>query len=177
MLKICNFLYHFRTMSFRYLAIYFMQCQRPKKGPFNHNGRQHFFSTVHIQFTNGCCNNFYFKNKAFESFKLVIPNLSKQRVYLSVTTYAIWNEYKTIVALISPLNVRAYPHQKKSCLFRQMFCHHQHFTRADGLPRPEKFCPKQTNLQRHRQQNLSRIKPRQNQQHKQNCVKLVNHVS
>ena len=77
----------------------------PKNGPFNHDSRQHFFSTVHIQFTNGCCTNFYFKNNAFEFFKRVISNLSKQRVYLSVKKYAIWNEYKRIVALISHLNV------------------------------------------------------------------------
>ena len=59
-------------------------------------------------------------------------------------------------------------------LFTQIFCHCQRFTSADGLSRPDKFCPKQTNLQTHRRQNLSRVKLRQS---KQNCVKLVTHLS
>ena len=37
--------------------------------------------------------------KALDSFMEVTMNLSKQRVYLSVRTYAICNEYKRIVAL------------------------------------------------------------------------------
>ena len=50
---------------------------------------------------------------------------------------------------------KAYPHWKKSCLLRQIFCHHQHFTSADGLSQLDKFWPKLANLQTDRRQNLS----------------------
>ena len=30
-------------------------------------------------------------------------------------------------------NYGAFPHLQQNCLFRQIFCHHQHFTSADGF--------------------------------------------
>ena len=44
----------------------------------------------------------------------------------------------------------------KVVCFRHIFCHHQHFTSADGMSPLEKFWPKRTNLQTHCRQNLSK---------------------
>ena len=63
------------------------------------------------------------------------------------------------------------------CLFRQIFCHHKHFTNADGLSQLDDFLPKRTNFQTHRRQNLSRVKAWQNLLNKQNRVKLAYHLS
>ena len=68
--------------------------------------------------------------------------------------YIYWVNF----ALSAPVCVRAFPHWQQSCLFQQIFCHGQHFTSADGLSRLDKFWPKQTNLQMHCRQNLSRVK-------------------
>ena len=54
--------------------------------------------------------------------------------------------------------MRAFPHQRQSYWFRQIFCYHQHFTSADGLLRLDKIWPRWTNLLTHRRQNLFRFK-------------------
>ena len=71
----------------------------------------------------------------------------------------------------------AFPHQRKICLLRQIFCRHKHFTSTDGLSLLDKFWPKRTNLQSHRRQNLSPVKTGQNWLDIQNCDKLVNRLS
>lgn len=38
--------------------------------------------------------------------------------------------------------VWAFPHPRKTILFRQICCHHQHFKSANGLSRLDKFWPK-----------------------------------
>ena len=54
-------------------------------------------------------------------------------------------KYNQCKALLSILYIghfshfRAFPHQRKSCLFGQIFCHHQHFTSVDGLSWLDKF--------------------------------------
>ena len=45
------------------------------------------------------------------------------------------------------------PHAE-SCLFRQILCHHEHFTSANGLSRLV-LLQKRTNLHTHRRQNFS----------------------
>lgn len=72
---------------------------------------------------------------------------------------------------------RVYPHYKKVVYLGKIFCHRQRLTSAKGLPRPNKFCPKQTNLPMHHQRNLLQVKLWQNWQNEQNGAKLVNHLS
>ena len=68
--------------------------------------------------------------------------------------------------IISVLNwVRANPHWRKSCLFRQIFCHHQRLTK-------EWFCQWWNNLQRHRGQKMSRVKNGKNRSINENVFSL-----
>ena len=58
-----------------------------------------------------------------------------------------------------------------------MFCHHEHFTSADGLVQLYKIWLRWKKFQKHRRKNLLGVKTGQNWLNKQKCIFLVKHLS
>ena len=61
------------------MTSFYISCttRGPQKGLFNHDGRQHFFSTVYVNFPNRCCSIFYLRYDRSTWFFMRYSNLDQ----------------------------------------------------------------------------------------------------